>query len=125
MSGAGGGTVIHAKGTGLEKAERFLGVSIADEKEMIFIVCQKQRTRDRHYEIHHGPCRYPNSQCPGGRVLPCRFPIPPDSVSGQYSSGSICSRRTFRARGCRKCGTGKQGLEKVHLYNLPGCTIMR
>ena len=38
--GAGGGTVIHAKGTGLEKAEKFLGVSIADEKEMIFIVAK-------------------------------------------------------------------------------------
>ena len=38
--GAGGGTVIHAKGMGLEKAEKFLGVSIADEKEMIFIVAK-------------------------------------------------------------------------------------
>lgn len=36
--GAGGGTVIHAKGTGMEKAEKFFGVSIAAEKEMIFIV---------------------------------------------------------------------------------------
>lgn len=33
-----GGTVIHAKGTGMEKAEQFLGVSLAAEKEMIFIV---------------------------------------------------------------------------------------
>ncbi len=40
--GAGGGTVIHAKGTGLERAEKFLGVSIADEKEMIFIVAKKE-----------------------------------------------------------------------------------
>ena len=29
---AGGGTVIHAKGTGMEKAEKFLGVSLAEEK---------------------------------------------------------------------------------------------
>ena len=43
--GAGGGTVIHAKGTGLERAEKFLGVSIADEKEMIFIVA---RTEDKN-----------------------------------------------------------------------------
>lgn len=40
--GAGGGIVIHAKGTGLEKAEKFLGVSIADEKEMIFIVAKSE-----------------------------------------------------------------------------------
>ena len=38
--GAGGGTGIHAKGTGLEKAEKFLGVSIADEKEIIYIVAK-------------------------------------------------------------------------------------
>ena len=36
--GARGGTVLHAKGTGFKKAEKFLGVSIVDEKEMIFIV---------------------------------------------------------------------------------------
>ncbi|HIZ73845.1 MAG TPA: P-II family nitrogen regulator [Candidatus Mediterraneibacter stercoravium] len=41
--GAGGGTVIHARGTGLEKAEKFLGVSIADEKEMIFIVAKSEQ----------------------------------------------------------------------------------
>ena len=41
--GAGGGTVFHARGTGLEKAEKFLGVSIADEKEMIFIVSKAEQ----------------------------------------------------------------------------------
>lgn len=39
---APGGTVIHAKGTGTEKAEKFLGVSIAAEKEMIFMVARKE-----------------------------------------------------------------------------------
>lgn len=33
-----GGTVIHAKGTGMEKAEKYLGVSLVAEKEMVFIV---------------------------------------------------------------------------------------
>lgn len=37
-AGAGGGTVLHAKGTGMERAESFFGVSLASEKEMIFIV---------------------------------------------------------------------------------------
>lgn len=36
-----GGTVIHAKGTGMKKAEQFLGVSLAAEKEMIFIVVKR------------------------------------------------------------------------------------
>ncbi len=39
---APGGTVIHAKGTGTEKAEKFLGVSIAAEKEMIFMVARNE-----------------------------------------------------------------------------------
>lgn len=37
-AGAMGGTVIHAKGTNPEGANRFFGVSIADEKEMILIL---------------------------------------------------------------------------------------
>lgn len=39
---AAGGTVIHAKGTGMEGAERFLGVSLASEKEIIFIVVKTE-----------------------------------------------------------------------------------
>lgn len=39
---AAGGTVIHAKGTGMQKAEKYLGVSLAQEKEMIFIVVKKE-----------------------------------------------------------------------------------
>ena len=37
---AGGGTVIHARGIGMETAEKFLGVSLAAEKEIIFIVAK-------------------------------------------------------------------------------------
>ncbi|MGN1008129.1 MAG: P-II family nitrogen regulator [Butyricicoccus sp.] len=40
--GAAGGTVIHAKGTGMEGAERFLGVSLGSEKEMVFIVAKRE-----------------------------------------------------------------------------------
>ena len=39
---AGGGTVIHAKGTGTEGARKFFGVSVAEEKEMIFIVTRTE-----------------------------------------------------------------------------------
>lgn len=38
---AGGGTVIHARGTGMARAEKFLGVSLANEKEMVFIVVKR------------------------------------------------------------------------------------
>ena len=42
---AGGGTVIHAKGTGMDSAEKFLGVSLAAEKEIILIVT---KTKDKN-----------------------------------------------------------------------------
>lgn len=41
--GAGGGTVIHARGTGMEHAEQFLGFSLASEKEIVLIVAPKAR----------------------------------------------------------------------------------
>ncbi len=37
-AGAGGGTVIHAKGTGTEEVKKFMGVSLAKNKEMIYIL---------------------------------------------------------------------------------------
>ncbi len=37
-AGAYGGTVIHAKGTGAEVAEKFMGVTLAAEKEIVYIV---------------------------------------------------------------------------------------
>ncbi len=43
---AAGGTVIHAKGTGTEKAEKFLGVTLVPEKEMVFIVVRKNQKND-------------------------------------------------------------------------------
>ena len=45
-AGAHGGTVIHARGTGMERAEKFLGISLASEKDMTFIVT-KTAEKDR------------------------------------------------------------------------------
>ena len=45
-AGAGGGTVIHAKGTGGMGTEKFFNVSIASEKEIIIIVAKKEKKAD-------------------------------------------------------------------------------
>lgn len=45
-AGAYGGTVIHAKGTGIEAAEKFMGVSLAAEKEIIYIVTKTEQKND-------------------------------------------------------------------------------
>ena len=52
-AGAAGGTVIHAKGTGMEGAEKFLGISLAAEKEMIFIVVRREKRNDIMSAIMH------------------------------------------------------------------------
>ncbi len=43
---AAGGTVIHARGTGSHLAEKFMGVTIVPEKEMVFIVVRKDQKNE-------------------------------------------------------------------------------
>ncbi len=43
---AAGGTVIHARGTGSQLAERFMGVTLVPEKDMIFIVVRKDQKNE-------------------------------------------------------------------------------
>ena len=44
--GATGGTVIRARGVGMEQAKKFFGISISDEKEILLIACHsEQRNR--------------------------------------------------------------------------------
>lgn len=42
-AGATGGTIVHAKGTLGEERAKFFGVSIADEKDMVYIVAPTDR----------------------------------------------------------------------------------
>ncbi len=42
-AGAGGGTVLHARGTGSKQAEKFFGVSLAKEKDIIYIVSTSEQ----------------------------------------------------------------------------------
>lgn len=42
-AGATGGTVLHAKGTGKGKTEKFYGVSLAEEKDMIYILASTNK----------------------------------------------------------------------------------
>ena len=44
-AGARGGTVIHAKGTAGELANKFMGMSLANEKELILIICREEERR--------------------------------------------------------------------------------
>ncbi len=44
--GAGGGTVLHAKGTGTAMAKKFWGITLAEEKEMVMIVTRTDRKKE-------------------------------------------------------------------------------
>ncbi len=44
--GAGGGTVLHAKGTGTAMAKKFWGITLAEEKEMVMIVTRTDHKKE-------------------------------------------------------------------------------
>lgn len=73
-AGAGGGTVIKAKGTGAELA-KFFGVSISEEKEMIYIVA----SRDNRDAIMHAVMEKAGRNTDAHGVI---FTLPVDSVVG-------------------------------------------
>ena len=50
-AGAAGGTIVRAKGTGTATAEKFFGVSLAAEKEMVFIVAKAKERNPIMSEI--------------------------------------------------------------------------
>ena len=45
-AGATGGTVVHAKGAGTDLAKKFFGVSIASEREMVFILTKEEKRKE-------------------------------------------------------------------------------
>ena len=45
-AGATGGTVVHAKGAGTELAKKFFGVSIASERELVFILAKEENRKE-------------------------------------------------------------------------------
>ena len=45
-AGATGGTIVHAKGAGTNMAKKFFGVSIAAEREMVFILTKQESRKE-------------------------------------------------------------------------------
>ena len=74
-AGAGGGTVLHAKGTGKARAEKFFGVSLADEKDIVYIVAHADEKAAIMQAIseHAGP---------GTRAGAICFSLPISRVAG-------------------------------------------
>ena len=77
-AGAGGGTVIHAKGTGMEGAAHFMGVELVNEKELVLIVSRTTLKKPDHAGHHAGG----RPQGGSHRVLPAR-----DRYGGSAAAG--------------------------------------
>ena len=74
-AGASGGTILHGRGTGAREAERFFGISIQPEKELVMILCVRQERREIMHAIAHNAGL--NTQGQG-----FSFSLPVDEVVG-------------------------------------------
>lgn len=74
-AGATGGTVLHAKGTGKGQADKFYGVSLAEEKDMIYILAATDKKSQIMKAI--------NEQCGvGTHAGAVSFSVPVSQVAG-------------------------------------------
>lgn len=73
--GAPGGTVIHAKGTGAALAKKFYGITLTEEKEMIFIVVRTEKKND----IMKAIMEHAGTKTPAGAIV---FSLPVTSTAG-------------------------------------------
>ena len=74
-AGAGGGTVLHAKGTGSKRGEKFFGVSLADEKDMVYIIAYADEKAAIMRAINE-------NAGPGTKAGAICFSLPVSSVAG-------------------------------------------
>lgn len=74
-AGATGGTVLHAKGSAGERAEKFYGVSIAEEKDLLYILA----AADQKSQIMQAINRSCGMGTPAGAIC---FSLPVSEVAG-------------------------------------------
>lgn len=77
-AGAMGGTVLHAKGTNPQETNRFFGLSIADEKEMLMILTASSQKAD----IMRAIMSKAGIESPAHTVM---FSLPVENVAGLRS----------------------------------------
>lgn len=46
VAGASGGTILYARGTGVHEAEKFFGITIQPEKEVVLILTEYEKRRE-------------------------------------------------------------------------------
>lgn len=73
--GAQGGTVVHARGAGIKEAEKFFGLTIQPEKEMVFILAHAEQKKD----IMESICREAGMTSEAHGIV---FSLPTEDVMG-------------------------------------------
>jgi len=73
--GASGGTILHARGTGIHEAEKFFGISIQPEKELVLILT----AHDERQTIMQAIAEHAGLNTPGKGLA---FSVPVDGVVG-------------------------------------------
>lgn len=73
--GATGGTIIHARGAGIHEAEKFFGVAIQPEKEVVLTLVNKEQRQEIMKEI----CKKAGLNTEGKGIV---FSLPVDDVMG-------------------------------------------
>lgn len=74
-AGASGGTVLHAKGSGAKYAEKFFGVSLANEKEVVIIAAKSSKKAG----IMKAIMEKAGTDTPAGAIV---FSLPISSAAG-------------------------------------------
>jgi len=66
-AGAGGGTIMHARGTAKKEDVSFLGINIVPEKEILMILVEKEKAES----VLQAICNLPCLQEPGSGIAYC------------------------------------------------------
>lgn len=74
-NGAKGGTVLHARGMGIHEAEKFFGISITPEKDVVLILVESRYKQ----EIMKAICKKAGLNTPGHGLS---FSVPVEDVVG-------------------------------------------
>lgn len=80
--GASGGTIINARGAGIHEAEKFFGVAIQPEKELVLTLVPKDKRQDIMKEI----CKKAGLTSEGKGLT---FSLPVDDVMGIIHLGIL------------------------------------
>ncbi len=75
QAGAQGGTVVHARGSGIHETERFFGIAIQPEKEIVLILI----ARDSRHSVMKAVSEKAGLATPGKGIA---FSLPVDDVAG-------------------------------------------